>query len=728
MCSDSPACVGSAAFVGSAVSVAAPADATNAIVAPAAAASKDAVTDTVAVADVGAAAVGSADSVAAPADTPDVSVAPAASVGPTDSVAAPADAPDDTVAPAAAASKDVVADTVAVADVGAAAVDSADSVAAPTASASDDVVADTVTAAVISADSVATSATASTATVDSDIGASESVVVTQTPTQDELYSKEEIRSLMDEYRVQIKNELKAESMGQRINDLASAFEILQKENNLLKKEKRDMYNDMNSKIKGLQTQVNKLNATIKSMIPNSPEVIILSDVDTNGNVCNPTPTADKMQAATQQLSSPIPSAARPTSHQPSEHTPHELSSPPSSPSSSSLHANPKARAHDDEIGNNGWELFKKRPSLRERRIQRHDKTNAEYFSNSDFNENNASFQHPSPTSSPSSPVFNRDSGKRNASLKLSSPPPSPSSLPRPSTTPKDFERSKKRLSPGERLAQRRVKPDTTRVLIGDSVFLPLKPELMFPNSTCENISEPGLAVHEACHWLANIPACPNVIQCVFHLGINTCGRTSTSIPSSEWSSLIKLAKKVFPNAQISFSSIILPRSGEPLLKKSVNDSNHTLKLCCTKLECTFIDNDIIFRTANGAPRKALYRDNVHPSGLGTGRLACHIKNGGKPYIQQSKHPIVNVDRDYPSSNARMQQQTTGLLKTPPTACDLRHNFISLGSRPFRHPPPYLNAMNRRQYPQAIPSFGYPLKHVRFTNYPMANPFVYETMV
>ena len=547
-------------------------------------------------------------------------------------------------------------------------------------------------------------------------------IETQTPCNDMPYSKEEIRALMDDCKVQIKNEFKA-SMGQKIKDLECIVEILQKDITMLKKDKRDM----RSQINGLQAQIKKTDATMKLKDSNSSGVII----------SHPVSTADK-NTLTLQLSSPPLSENSLTAEQlgnkdilnPNQltsldkhaskhhdkltttavleepkkmHGPFTLSSPPSSPSSSSLSSDDQLPVTTtDEKNNNDWQIVKRRPLPNERHAQRRAEKDTSF-----------GLQSNSPPSSPSSAALNKDFEKGKALIQPSPPSSTPSShrpaARQPPTPANKLKQGKelpkmKHLSPGERLAQRRVKLDTTRILIGDSVFAPLKPELMFPNSVCENISVSGLAVHEVSHWLANIPSYPNVIQCVLHVGINTCGRTATSVPESEWNSLFKLARKVFPNAEISMSSIIPPKSGEPILKKSVSDSNINLKSSCEKLGCKFIDNNMIFKTQNGAPRKALYGDNIHPNALGTGRLACHVKNGGKPFISKFDRP-TNI-HDYRTPIERYQQHIN--YNRPNRSY---HN--TQASHPYRQPPPYLNAINRENVTQVIPSFVNPIKQVRF---------------
>ena len=48
----------------------------------------------------------------------------------------------------------------------------------------------------------------------------------------------------------------------------------------------------------------------------------------------------------------------------------------------------------------------------------------------------------------------------------------------------------------ERMAECRVSPGKTRVLIGDAVFRQIKPELMYPHKAHQKISVSGLTVED----------------------------------------------------------------------------------------------------------------------------------------------------------------------------------------------------------------------------------------
>ena len=60
-------------------------------------------------------------------------------------------------------------------------------------------------------------------------------------------------------------------------------------------------------------------------------------------------------------------------------------------------------------------------------------------------------------------------------------------------------------TPRERMAECRVSPGKTHVLIGDSVFGQIRPELMYPHKAQQKISISGLTVDDPLHWLQNVP-------------------------------------------------------------------------------------------------------------------------------------------------------------------------------------------------------------------------------
>lgn len=187
------------------------------------------------------------------------------------------------------------------------------------------------------------------------------------------------------------------------------------------------------------------------------------------------------------------------------------------------------------------------------------------------------------------------------------------------------------LSPRKLLAQKTVEPESKNILLGDSVIkLISKPELLFSHSSCcQTICVPGLTVEDVIHWLRDIPTSPHIRQLTIHIGINSCFKNV--VTKYMWLELLTLLRKCFPQAKLFLSTIIPPVSRQSSLAKTVSVSNlHLLDLCHSE-GISYIDNTNTFTTSNGLPKKALYHDDVHPSRLGTARLACNIKNGSLPF-------------------------------------------------------------------------------------------------
>ena len=127
-------------------------------------------------------------------------------------------------------------------------------------------------------------------------------------------------------------------------------------------------------------------------------------------------------------------------------------------------------------------------------------------------------------------------------------------------------------TPREQMAESRVSFGKTHVLIGDSVFQQIRPELMYPHKAQQKISVSGLIVDDLLHWLQNVPKCRDVQLLVVHVGVNI-------VTESMWRALFKLLKSVFPSAVVQLSSLIPPQ-GEHPLRKTVAASNAALVKAC----------------------------------------------------------------------------------------------------------------------------------------------------
>ena len=188
------------------------------------------------------------------------------------------------------------------------------------------------------------------------------------------------------------------------------------------------------------------------------------------------------------------------------------------------------------------------------------------------------------------------------------------------------------------------------------MFGQIRPELMYPHKAQQKISISGLTVDDLLHWLQNVPKCRDVQLLVVHVGVNTCW--VNTVTESMWRALLKLLKSVFPNAVVQLSSLIPPQREHPL-RKTVAASNAALVKACHSEQVMLADHTDTFTTNSGAPRKALYRDALHPSPKGTVRLACNVKY---MYVGQPRPPLRPQER--PSHPSPSASGRVPLLETP----------------------------------------------------------------
>ena len=202
------------------------------------------------------------------------------------------------------------------------------------------------------------------------------------------------------------------------------------------------------------------------------------------------------------------------------------------------------------------------------------------------------------------------------------------------------------ISPRQRLAELRVAPGVANVLIGDSVARPIKPGLLFPG---------GLAIDDVNHWLANIPRNREVRRVVIHIGVNTC--KFAVIMESMWRQLIRKLKHVFPEAAVLVSSIV-PAMGR--LRKTVQVSSAALLAVCSREKVSVVDHTDAFTAQSGAPRKDLYRDQVHPSDRGVPRKdlyrnQVHPSDSGAPRKDLYRDQVHPSDRGVPRKDLYRDQ-------------------------------------------------------------------------
>ena len=210
-------------------------------------------------------------------------------------------------------------------------------------------------------------------------------------------------------------------------------------------------------------------------------------------------------------------------------------------------------------------------------------------------------------------------------------------------------------SPRQRLAELRVAPGVTNVLIGDSVARPIKPDLVFPGGQSQNLSVSGLAIDDVNHWLANIPRTREVRRAVIHIGVNTCKFAVVS--ESMWRQLIRKLKHVFPEAAVLVSSIV-PPMGRP--RKTVQVSNAALLAVCNREKVSVVNHTDAFTARSGEPRKHLYRDQFHPSDGGTSRLVFILQLATGTLRRQAHHHLPSSQPQQRQDPAQLKQRQEGI--------------------------------------------------------------------
>ena len=87
-------------------------------------------------------------------------------------------------------------------------------------------------------------------------------------------------------------------------------------------------------------------------------------------------------------------------------------------------------------------------------------------------------------------------------------------------------------TPRQQLAECRVGPGISNVLIGDSVVSSVKPDLMFSADKSQKISVSDVTIDHLLHRLRHVPRNKDVRRVVSHVGVNTCKSTSLVIKTS----------------------------------------------------------------------------------------------------------------------------------------------------------------------------------------------------
>ena len=219
---------------------------------------------------------------------------------------------------------------------------------------------------------------------------------------------------------------------------------------------------------------------------------------------------------------------------------------------------------------------------------------------------------------------------------------------------------------------------------------------------------PGVTTRDLCAWVHSLPIMRSVKAVTLHVGINDC--PAGQISQKNWYELIALLKKVFPNASLSFRSII-PAKGRHSLNNSIAPSNRNLFKVCQDTHVSYIDNEHTFTAPSGAPRLVLYQDLTHPSKQGTVRLAGNLAQGFGIWehdnISQNQQHGANSHRErYGNETGQFSggcghdNEYTRLIQIPPS------RRWKLSSSIIQPSPPSTTSTSNRTYPSRSLSAAY----------------------
>ena len=109
-------------------------------------------------------------------------------------------------------------------------------------------------------------------------------------------------------------------------------------------------------------------------------------------------------------------------------------------------------------------------------------------------------------------------------------------------------------------------------------------------------------------------------------------------------------------------SSIVPPMGR--LKRTALVSNAALRAVCSREKVAVVDNTDAFTARSGAPRKHLYRDQVHPSDSGTNKLVSNLQLATgfrRPQASSQasyNRPVSRPQQDQDTAQPRQRQERT----------------------------------------------------------------------
>ena len=150
------------------------------------------------------------------------------------------------------------------------------------------------------------------------------------------------------------------------------------------------------------------------------------------------------------------------------------------------------------------------------------------------------------------------------------------------STTKSFQRQ----SQGDILSSLTITKRARKLLIGDPIIRCVHPRGLNSRICCkQKLCVPGMKTKDMLQWMEKQDINPNILRAVIHIGLNDCQNEDNII----WGEIIACAKRIFPQASVSFSSI-LPVLNNQDLNQIISVTNRRLESSCCQSGAIFINN------------------------------------------------------------------------------------------------------------------------------------------
>jgi hypothetical protein len=232
------------------------------------------------------------------------------------------------------------------------------------------------------------------------------------------------------------------------------------------------------------------------------------------------------------------------------------------------------------------------------------------------------------------------------------------------------------------------------------------------DDTVAVISIPGADFLRIIDHFQNCDINPGVKNVTIHVGVNDV-MNANWVSESVLSDITRLIIHKFPNTAIFFSSILPPSYGPQ--RRMAATLNKAIEHFCYINNWGYINNTPFFTTSSGAPKKNLYKGQIHTSKLGSSFLAKNLKYPERTFEhttpvskqeQRNENPISeraqpsNVSRSVPAREGRNIAPVVSTSSYPSANSRTRHYEEEYPPLPPSHPVSSLTQTHSPSIPQA----------------------------